>query len=265
MKFLPLFRVHLTHSYYTDGRCTEFDIEPTLHTQRLLTNTRCVLQAMPDGIRVLTAVTDQGVPLLPLPQDATLVFHLRLQNPDFILFTDLMERLPTAPLYTNAGLTAGDELQLSLRPRHDGVPDPGVFADVVICQNDTVPPRASAPGVFCITFKAKKVHWTYYVISDLNKTAGQWQIVDTDTSAVPSLTFSAANRTDLTQPPAPSDEIATRLASHYPNMQRWRFVSDTQIPCQQAARKHLQLTYDGQQLWGAYRTRAAALCHGGSQ
>ena len=142
-------------------------------------------------------------------------------------------------------------MQLSLRPRHDGVPDPGVFADVVICQNDTVPPRASAPGVFCIPFKAKQVHWTYYVISDLSKTAGQWQIVDTDTSAVPPLTFSAANRTDLTQPPAPSDEIATRLASHYPHMQRWRFVSDTQIPCQQAARKHLQLTYDGQRLWGA--------------
>jgi hypothetical protein len=251
MKFLPLFSVHLMHSYYADGRCTDFDFEPTLHTQRLLTNARCVLRALPDGIRVLTAVTDRGVPLIPLPQDAALVFHLRPQNPDFILFTDLTGRPSAAPLYTNAGLTAGDELQLALRPRHDGVPDPGVFADIVICQNDTVPPRASTRSVFSIPFKAKEVHWTYYVISGLSKTAGEWQIVDTDTSAVPRLTFSAANRTDLTQSPAPSDEIVKRLASQYPHMQRWRLVSDTRIPCQQAARKHLQLTYNGQRVWGA--------------
>ena len=50
MKFLTLFSVHLSHTYYADGRCTDFDIEPTLPTQRLLTNARCVLKAMPDGI-----------------------------------------------------------------------------------------------------------------------------------------------------------------------------------------------------------------------
>ena len=81
MKFLPLFRVHLTHSYYTDGRCTDFDIEPTLHTQRLLTNTRCVLQAMPDGIRVLTAVTDQGVPLPPAAARRDVGFPLAAPEP----------------------------------------------------------------------------------------------------------------------------------------------------------------------------------------
>ncbi len=244
MRFLPLFSVHLRHPYYANGRCTDFDIEPTLPTQRLLTNARCVLKAMPNGVRVLTAVTDRGVPLISLQQDATLTFHLRLQNPDFVLFTDLTATPPTAPLYTNAGLSAGDDLQLPLVHRA-GLPATGVFAEVVICQNDTIPlPGANKPGAFSITFKAKEARWTYYLISDLPKKNGQWQIVDTDQR----LTFSAM---DLTQPSAPSDAMATRLAPQYPDMQRWRFVSDAPIPCQQAARKHLQLTYDGQRVWEA--------------
>ena len=139
----------------------------------------------------------------------------------------------------------------ALQPRGDGVPAPGVFADIVMYQNATVPPSANTPGAFSIRFKAKEARWTYYVISDLRRTTGEWQIVDTDASAAPPLTFSAANRTDLTQPPAPADEIATRLAAQYPAMQRWRFVSDAPLPCQQASRKHLQLTYGRQQVWGA--------------
>ena len=245
MRFLPLFSVHLRHPYYADGRCTDFDIAPTLPTQRLLTNMRCVLKAMPDGLRVLTAVTDQGVPFIPLPQDATWAFHLQLQHPDFILCTDLTARPPTPPLYTNAGLSPGDDLQLLLVHRGKGVAAPGVFAEVVLYQNDTIPPPgAGKPGAFSITFKAKEARWTYYLVSSVPKKNGQWQIVDTDQR----LTFSAV---DLTQSPGPLDAMATQLAARYPTMQRWRFVSDTQIPCQQASSIRLQLTYDGQRVWEA--------------
>jgi hypothetical protein len=243
MKFLPLFSVHLRHPYYADGRCTDFDIEPTWPTQRLLTNTRCVLKAMPDGLCVLMAVTDQGEPFIPLPQDATWAFHLRLQQPDFVLCTDLTARPSTALLYTNAGLSAGDDLQLPLVHRGEGVSAPGVFAEVVLYQNDTIPlPGARKPGAFFITFIAREARWAYYLVSDLPRKNGQWQIVDTDQR----LTFSAV---DLTQSPAPSDAMTTQLAARYPTLQRWRFVSDTQIPCRQASSIRLQLIYDGQRVW----------------
>lgn len=109
MKFLPVFVLRVTHAYYADGRCPDFLIEPNPETERLLSNHRCVLKPLPDGIRVLTAVDDGGKAFIALPPEATFTFHLRLHNPDFVLFTDLSDiNKQAAPLYTNAGLKSGD-------------------------------------------------------------------------------------------------------------------------------------------------------------
>src|SRR5215510_14155895 len=53
MKFFAVFSLQLLHAYYRDGRCLDFAIEPTLETQRLLTNHRCVLKTTPNGVQVL--------------------------------------------------------------------------------------------------------------------------------------------------------------------------------------------------------------------
>ena len=60
----------------------------------------------------------------------------------------------------------------------------------------------------------------------------------------PPLVFSEKNRRDLNAQPDPADEVAQTLAERYPNMKRWRFVSDDLVPCRQQARKSLQL-YQG--------------------
>src|SRR5262245_10546858 len=109
MKHAALLDLFLTHSFYTDRRCPDFAIEPSADTAQLLRNHRCELRVRPSGIRVLTALDAvSGKPLLPLPGDAILRFHLALQNDDFALFTDLdaVNALPL-PLFTNAGLAAG--------------------------------------------------------------------------------------------------------------------------------------------------------------
>src|SRR6476619_268342 len=102
MKYLPLLNLYLTHTYHADGRCPDFRIAPTLETQRLLDNYRCVLKPLPNGIRALMAVADDGAPLIPLRKGMTFAFQLWLQNPDFAMFTDLTEIAKTvAPVYTN--------------------------------------------------------------------------------------------------------------------------------------------------------------------
>lgn len=115
MKFLPVFALRVTHDYYVDGRCQDFLIEPNPETERLLRNHRCVLKSLPDGIRVLTAVDDHGKPFIAFPKEMIFTFHLRLQNPDFVLFTDLsdIDKQP-APLYTNAGLNSKGCIKLKL-------------------------------------------------------------------------------------------------------------------------------------------------------
>ena len=115
MKYLPLLNVYLTHTYHADGRCPDFRIEPTSETQRLLDNYRCVLKPLPDGIRVLTAVDDHGDPFIGMRKGTTLAFRLRLQNPDFALFTDLTEfAKAAAPVYTNDQVSAGAPVRLKL-------------------------------------------------------------------------------------------------------------------------------------------------------
>jgi hypothetical protein len=118
MKFQPLMALSLTHPYYRDGLCRDFWIEPTIATQSLLKNYRCVLKPLPHGLRILAPVTDDNTPFIPLPKGLTFVFQLRLQNPDFALFTDFTEiSQVAAPLYTNADLGPGQEVQLVLVSR----------------------------------------------------------------------------------------------------------------------------------------------------
>lgn len=115
MKYLPLLELHLLHPYYVDQRCPDFVIEPTVVTQQLVSNQRGVLKYVPDGLRLLLLVDDQNAPFIPLPADLALTFRLKLQNPDFALFTDLTTyHQLTNPVYSNTttanpvALTLGD-------------------------------------------------------------------------------------------------------------------------------------------------------------
>ena len=103
MKFSAAFDLRLKHEYYTDQRCMDFVIEIPPDTRGLLKNYRCIVKDLPDGVRMLTATTDAGKAYINFPEILKLRFYLRLDNPDFALFTDLagMNKLP-APLYTNA-------------------------------------------------------------------------------------------------------------------------------------------------------------------
>ena len=319
MKFLPFLDLRLTDTYYADGRCPDFWIEPTGETQKLLKNYRGVLKPTPNGMRIFMPVTEQNVPFIPLPKETTFAFQLRLHNPDFALFTELTELIPVAaPIYTNATLSSGQSGQLALvarqvwsterfiirqpaqedrfvlqgRPltglqltdfkveggvlnsvtrddegtkiitidskaakqgdafsiRYPITPQraSGVFADVEIHYDDSFPAIVEGPKAFQIAFKAKQARWKYYIITD--KTNAQFRIEDKNAA---SLMFSVKNRTDLKQQPDAADNMAIMLAAQYPDTQQWRFVSDDLIPCQQAARKSIQLFLDDHQVVGA--------------
>jgi hypothetical protein len=104
MKYRAVFTLHMKHLFYADNRCRSFQFEPTIPTQRLLKNYRCILKMLPDGILVLTAAGENDEPLIPIVGKVTFTFHLRLLNPDFSLFTELAEiTSKAAPLFTNAG------------------------------------------------------------------------------------------------------------------------------------------------------------------
>jgi hypothetical protein len=118
MKYRPLFSIRIRHTYYTDGRCPDFTVEPAPQTTQLLKNRRCILKSTPDGIQVNIAVGQDDNPFIALNFDDTFVFRIRLANKDFALFTDLEDLGDiSAPVYTNEDIPPENRGKLLLENR----------------------------------------------------------------------------------------------------------------------------------------------------
>ena len=254
MKYLPLFNLQLIHPYYADGRCTDFEIRPTLDTQQGLKNYRCVLRPTPNGMQVFMAVTDKGWPFIAVNQRLTFKFQLYLQNPNFPLFTNIntYETLQT-PLYTTnspKGRTRKQLRLISQQTQNEGqsitseavYPRPPIdgnfFADLEIQTAQIRVNRSIKPQDFQINFKTKQVRWIYYLVTERNGNNGsaKFEVHGSEIETV----FNSEVLPDET-----SDIIAQGLANRFPDTQRIRFISDALIPCQQQARKAIQLTLNG--------------------
>src|SRR5262249_13677578 len=88
MKFQPLLTLEISHSYYGDERCPDFEIIPYPCTQNWLRNQRGVLRALPGRLTLSIPVKEDDTPFIALPETITLKFGLYLRNPEFALYTD---------------------------------------------------------------------------------------------------------------------------------------------------------------------------------
>ncbi|HAE59534.1 MAG TPA: hypothetical protein DCG54_08510 [Anaerolineae bacterium] len=317
MKYLTLFSLEIVHGYYADQRCADFQIEPTPATRKLLDDCRCVLKPLPNGARVLVSVNDKNFPFVSLPTNPVFVFHLKLQNTDFSLFTDLTEiSQMAAPLYTNTSpATEGDltlvaqkawgseqfivqqpgsseAFSLGGRPLENlkaagfsaqglgvksglksydsgtrvvtvnsAAASPGtpftvsypitprlerdVFADVEIKYDSASTALSGSANTFRVVFSPREARWKYYIVTEKTDNKAALPALEDKDKAI---AFNAADRTDLTITPDPADEIALKLAEQYPNKQYFRFVSSAPVTCQKAARKNIQLQFDGEKV-----------------
>jgi hypothetical protein len=111
----------------------------------------------------------------------------------------------------------------------------GVFAEVEIHNNESMPKPGDARSEFQIWFKAKKAKWIYYFVTDLSATRGAFSIA-TDQSGL-DLKFSEV-------PADGSDPLAKTLEAQYPKEAGFnlnRFVSDQPVSCQERAIRSLHL------------------------
>jgi hypothetical protein len=286
-------------------------IEPVAETQKLLQDCRAVLKTVPGGVRIVVPATEDNLPFIPLPTNPRLGFHLRLQNSDFVLFTDTSEiDAAAAALYTNSTPARNGRLALGSRDQFSSerlaVKNPaknetfvlagqplaglkagafvvqglggkavrvnynvdngtislntagatpgttftvtypvgsrlerGVFADVEINYDSSPVDLTENTTGFEVVFNVKEARWKYYLVADSTMTSAA--LSDQDQVVV----FAASDQTDLTKSPDPADPIAARLAQRYPNRQTFRFLSSAFIPCQQSARKGIQLQLNG--------------------
>ena len=311
MKYLPWFELHLTHPYYTHGRCLDFDIQPSRRTEQVLKNQRAQVKALPDGFRVLLQVTNSGQAFIPLLDGTAFNFQLRLRNSNFTTYTDLsnFER-PWAYIYRNENTNSATTLSLKKRQNYTTEafqvqkPDPsesftlranpiptiqitdfnieglndishphnfkgqtkqmqidtslaqandpfqvdypiitksvtGTFAELEIHYDQRWPNINTGVQIFEIAFQAKTRRWAFYVITDHQQAS--LQIDDTDSAG---LSFSQANQRNLSTNPDPEDRVAQMLGKQFPNLRILRFLSDTEILCEETARSSLRLMLD---------------------
>lgn len=76
MTYKTLFKLFITHDYYTDGRCPDFSFESSAETQVLLKNYRCILKKQADGLSILIPILETGQVFIPLSADAVFSFSI---------------------------------------------------------------------------------------------------------------------------------------------------------------------------------------------
>lgn len=241
MKFKPVFRLTIQHSYYADGICREFSVVASRETQRLLRNHRALMRVLPDGVLCSIETGTDGSPLIGVEASAKLSFDLILRNDEFCMITDLDEitaKTPALFSLAEADVSKGGTLNLASSAKGLGR---GVFAVAEIPGAAFANP-GSEPINFSIGFQAKRSRWLYYYVTDTKLIGKDIRLVDLDSPA--ELVFSPANRTDLAQNPDPNDSLGAELARRYPSLNRMRFVSDEVLPCQESPRR-LTLQLDG--------------------
>jgi len=254
VKHVAIAELHIRHAYYADGTCSDFAIEPSDETDRLLRNHRCQIGPLADGFRILTQLGEDGQPFLPMPADTVLVFHLRLRNSEFSLFTDLSEISGrAAPIFTNFGAPTGAEgtLRLAADRAAPARPGAGIFASLEIHLLNRAHSTPPLLGSFELAFKAKRLRWVYYCITDVTATTSELRIIDASPAGSRDvLQFGDAGRTRLDDHPDPADPIAVQLVGRYPAMRCVRLISDEPVACRQEPRKYLELRLGDERLAG---------------
>jgi hypothetical protein len=116
----------------------------------------------------------------------------------------------------------------------------GIFADIDLYNNNTVPALQAGPAKFQVQFAAKQARWCYYLITDLSDKG--FSVRDTGDSPL----FSTTNAgVKLSADVVAADPVAQSIAAQYPSMTLWRFISDRALTFTNQSRKSLKLLMDG--------------------
>lgn len=210
-----LFGIGLKHAFYSNGLCGDFKVAPDSATERLLKNHRCLVKPRFNGADVFVETGEDGKPKIRFAPQDLLAFELRLQNPEFPLFTD------SAPLSGGADfamiVTDQNAYRFNFSSRLE------IRRDFNQTGGDSIE----------LAFSAKPVKWIYYLVTDQPGAGSQFSIVAKD---APAVTWKLA---------AATDSMSLKLADQFPGMACHRFASEQLVPCRESGFKEIQLLQGG--------------------
>ncbi|MEM7038282.1 MAG: hypothetical protein AAF570_14960 [Bacteroidota bacterium] len=89
-RLVPLFRIKISHQYYTDSEQRDLMIGPSTHTLTLMKRYRLRFRRTPEGGEVYYQENDAGNPIIPIsniPDLQCFTFWVRVLNPHFVTYT----------------------------------------------------------------------------------------------------------------------------------------------------------------------------------
>lgn len=250
MIYQPYFSVHLFHSYYQQGTCFDFLIEPTQQCQRMLQRYRAVFRPESNGLQVLMPVAEGTSSPLP---SAPFCFFLKLKRQqEFLRVTELGSGYqPNAGfyVYSNESLVKADSDLESTWVQREVLAPPTkiferytpqkneVFGIIEIHNNKALDQTLQKNADFSITFSAQKRYWTYCLVTDPNVSTTDFSIQDKrgEVEFVNTSSF-----TDQAREPIQED-LLSAIEKRFPNSQAIVFQSSAPVSDSESARADLQL------------------------
>jgi hypothetical protein len=242
--FKKFMGISVTHGYYPDGQIDGVRLVPSPSTAELLRQYRLLWKAQPDG-RVqglLFGQTGTNGFLIPLPADASLVFHLYMPNPAWMRFTDPVQTPGERPLrfvhQANAPTLVQETGNVSPEAQAIAIEAKRLGAAAAIVLRGSVGHPLEGRD-FRLAFHARTVPWTYFVVLRGYAPADTFGIVD-DAGTWLFDEIQAAMQTD---PVGYAREISYRaaLSDRWPNARIHVFRSRESHAWQAAPRPGLQL------------------------
>lgn len=236
MSYQKLFGVEIFHDYYQDKICSDFTLEPTPACEKIIKGHRLILKNKINGIQVIARFNEGGEPWIQIAENVKFTFVLKLKNANFVEFTELAAQPNSSSIYLfknqntigNEALELGRKLQEHSKFALSG--GYGVWGIVEINYNSSFPQKDN----YKITFKAKKQHWKYYLVTNKNIQGNEFDIEDREEARSPKISFA---QREIDQ----QDRVATMIAQQFPDSQPYLFQSETEIGEQEVPRRNIQL------------------------
>lgn len=236
MSYQKLFGVEIFHDFYQDKICSDFTLAPTPACDKILKGYRLILKNKINGIQIIARFNDQEEPWIQIAENVKFTFVLKLKNANFVEFTDLAAQPNSSSIYLfknqnttgNKALELGRKLQEHSKFALSG--GYGVWGIVEINYNSSLTQKDN----YKITFKAKKQHWKYYLVTNENIQGNEFEIKDRESTRSPKINFTLR---EIEQ----QDRVVAMIAQQFPDSQQYLFQSETEIDEQEVPRRNIQL------------------------
>ena len=228
MHFERRFTITCSHEFFYGELCKDLQIVPTAACMRLLKRFRMLYKQDASGSVSVSAQQQSGqataIQVLP-----SFSFYLLVSSKAFYYYTSIpVPKNGETLLFSNS--SSGDA---SLLPEASGIerPSPGLLHDAGRLFGIIRIALPAAYQAFTVNLQAASVAWRYYIVAPV--TAGVLTIKDADLAI-------AFNRMDDSNR-LPADNVYQALCTAYPDARIFSYVSQSEVPLLQHARKKIQL------------------------